>query len=249
MPGTTARRANPRKHHGRTRVERAVGAFGGLHCRGLDVAAVPMDCRLILASIAERRNQVVRDRASGRRWERRPPGDPGEPLGPHQGMDGHRRSGRGWGRQDQFRRRTSGAAERRPRQRSGLAEPERDHGHRDTRDSSQGERPLRAQTGDAAAANRLLDESLAQGRDREGQEGQAKSRRCRQLFAEGRDRQDEDRPVPEIERVGDPPDPASRRVASSREGAVSGAFSPATTTSAVPTVGSRAASPGTALSC
>ena len=102
------------------------------------------------------------------------------------------------------------SAEARAGQAGRLADGDRRHGHHQAGDPGEREGSPGPEPRDPAVADRLLDESLAERGDRYGRCGKADSHGHRQRLARDGGGQHENRPVPEIQRVRDAPQPAGR---------------------------------------
>ena len=86
----------------------------------------------------------------------------------------------------------------------------RRHGHHQAGDPGEREGSPGPEPRNPAVADRLLDESLAERGDRNGRGGKADSDGHRQCLTRDGGGQHENRPVPEIQRVRDAPQPARR---------------------------------------
>ena len=84
-------------------------------------------------------------------------------------------------------------------------------GDDEARGTRQRQRPSDAAADESPAADRVLDPALADRGDRDRDAGQGESGDEWQLAVDRRGRQDEHRPVPEVQRVGDPAELAHRR--------------------------------------
>ena len=210
----------------------------------LGVALVRVDDREVLTDGRQRRNEIGWDRASRGGRECRLGGRGRRCVG----RDGDRlKRGREVDRDDGA---ADGVADPggHGRRSGGHAKPERYRGDGDAGGERNAEGPGRPQLGDATVSDGVLDPASAGLRKHECQREQPQAGRPREFGPDGGCREDQQRPVPEVERVRDPTTQRIGRIDTRRDTRLSGIGMPPATTSAAPRTGSTAAVPGNGVS-